>query len=78
MSYRQFLGADPVVVGELDVELDEQISLLKRVPVLGHTLSSHHPDGAWRTRRNTLETHNSNTEEETGSGKSFRVTVWTL
>lgn len=44
MSYHKFLRADPVVVGELDIKLDIQISLLKWVPVLWHALSSHHPD----------------------------------
>lgn len=44
MSYHKFLRADPVVVGELDIKLDIQISLLKRVSVLWHALSSHHPD----------------------------------
>lgn len=43
-THGEFLRADPVVVRELDIKLDEQISLLKWVPVLRHTLSLHHPD----------------------------------
>lgn len=43
VSYRKFLRADPVVVRELDIELDVEVSLLERVSVLWHALPSHHP-----------------------------------
>lgn len=43
-SYHQLLRADPVVLRELDIKLDVEISLVKGVSVLRHALSSHHPD----------------------------------
>lgn len=46
-TYHKFLRADPVVLRELDIELDVKISLVEGVSVLWHPLSSHHPDWAW-------------------------------
>lgn len=48
VTYCKFLRADPVVVWKLDIKLNIQVSLLKRISVLWHALSSHHPDGAWK------------------------------
>lgn len=56
MSYHEFLGADPVVLRELDIKLDVKISLVKRVSVLRHALSSHHPDRACG-QKNSLFQH---------------------
>lgn len=52
-TYHKFLRADPVVLRELDIELDVKISLVEGVSVLWHSLSSHHPDRAWG-QENTL------------------------
>lgn len=44
VTYVQFVGVDPVVFRELDVKLDVEVSLLKGVSVLWHSLSLHHSD----------------------------------
>lgn len=48
MSYHKLLRADPVVLWELDIKLDVQITFLEGVSVLWHAFASHHPDRTWK------------------------------
>lgn len=51
VTYIQFLSANPVVFRELDVKLDVEVSLLKGVSVLRHSLALHHPNTACHTNK---------------------------
>lgn len=55
VTHIQFFSVNPVVFRELDVKLDVEVSLLKGVSVLWHSLSLHHSNTTCHTYTSSKE-----------------------